>query len=147
MLIVDTGNLFKEIKKSYNGKLDYGAYYLYIKEMLSIGKAIAYGFYDEKSISFVKRLEQLGYVTRFKEKIPPYDSMPYIISDMLIEQFAEKETIIFGTASNYYINLYGHLMTKGHKIIVFAKNIHDDIKELLGTRAIEVPPSCLYEEN
>lgn len=137
-IYVDVNNIYLELQKKYNKKLNYEKYYEYIQNIGTIEKAVAYGVQlHGEAKGFIICLKTIGFNPKFK-KSSNWDSGITIDVMRDAENF---DSIWLGSSSPNILPLIKSLK----KVIIFAANISEDMQKV--TKTIEIPLSLMEARN
>lgn len=150
-IFVDVNNLYYQVKKRYDGrKVDYKAFYNYVRELGDIQIANAYSCDLQTNTivtKFINCLQHIGFKCLFKEVLKHnYYSWDCGITTDILKALSRLDLIILGSSSNNFAPLLTHIRDMGIDIIIIASNINKELRTL-ATRYIEIPESFLEQPN
>lgn len=142
-LYVDTNNLYHNVKRKYDAKIDYAKYISFIEDLGDIAYKKAYCVNDK---TFGHSLTEKGFEVSY---LPKWHKTQHVKMTFEILQNAtdacvnktEIDTVVIGSSNNELTFLMDRLVDRGVKVIIVAANIPDYIPH----RKIEIPPSLLEE--
>lgn len=142
-LYIDTNNLYHNVKRKYDAKIDYVKYVKFIEDLGDIACKKAYCVNDK---TFGHSLIEQGFDVNY---LPKWHRTQHVKMTFEILQNATDarvnkdsngiDTIVIGSSNNELDFLMDRLVDRGVKVIIVAANIPDYIKH----RKIEIPPSLL----
>lgn len=152
MILIDTTNLFRSIKKKFgfDKKLNYDKYIKVIQEKYGEHNIIAYISKQEESKRFVEYLEFLGVKCRQKRPfIKETESSKSSFIDFCVELTldaiqSKDDTIIIGSSDSRLLPLIKHLSDK--KVVIYAVNI-PKIFNSVATEIMEIEEELMNEND
>lgn len=161
-VFVDVSNLYYCLgNKLKNSKLDYSKLLEYIQDFGKIIIKYAYGAQlNSQAEVFIKRLQELGFTTFFKEP-KTYAGTKHIrrkadwdvaIALDIMDLSNQLDIIVLCSADGDMVPLVKRLLDKDKQVIIIAATISKDLRDI--TTTIEIPESFLekkrgrkFEEN
>ena len=153
-VFVDTSDLYHKVRKQFNGKLCYEAYFEDIKELGNISESFAYVMQiEQEAKGFINCLRSIGFTVRYKRpKIMRIDDREVKrcdwginISVDIIKKLDYINTVILGTTNSDFIPLINWLKNQGINVIIFASSIPRSLKNV-ANKIIEITEDHLEEE-
>jgi len=154
-IFMDVANLYGTVGVKYGSrKLDYRAYYEYVKDFGDIVMCNAYGSQmNNEAAGFINCLKSIGYHPKYK-RIKSYTKEGYTkhkadwdvgIAIDIVKAIANLDMVILGSADGDFQPLTQWILEQGKQVIVLACGISRDLRETC-TDAIEVPESMLEDK-
>ena len=135
-IFVDLSNLYHGAKLIYNKKVNYEAYYNFIKHNYSeVVFAKAYGTEIRNSAKeFKAALSKIGFTTIYKQTkvikhkgniIHKGNIDSHLVVDVM-SQIDDFDTLVLGSADSDFVPLVNYLLKKGKYVLILACNISSD---------------------
>jgi len=135
-LFIDVSNLYHCVGKKFNGKIDYSKY---LAEIAPLSMAKAYGTkIDSEAINFVKRLNSIGFSTKFVRTTPKdKTSVSINMAIDIVKNLDTLDEVILGSSSREMIPLIEFLKENSVKVIVYACGICHEVRNICETHELE----------
>jgi uncharacterized LabA/DUF88 family protein len=133
-VFVDTNNLYYNVHKKYNKKIDYELYLKQIMEMEKeecIYRAFAYGSYlEDNGTKFIQYLKYAGFhpIYNLVDKIRRGKWNTYMLMDV-VRMHDRLDTLVIGSSDPNLMPLIQWTMDKGIRTLIFSCNISKALKE------------------
>jgi len=154
-LFVDTSDLYHRVRRKFNGKLCYEAYYEEVSSWGTMQQAVAYGMQiGDEAGGFITCLRMVGFDTRFKRpkvirvgdrEIKRCDHGVILTVD-IVKMIDRLDTVVLGVSNPDYIPLISWIQDRGVKVIVLASCVPKSIREL-ASQVIEIDEEYLEDED
>jgi len=153
-IFVDTSDLYHKVKRQFNSKLCYDAYYEAIKELGTIQQAFAYVMQTEQEArGFITCLKATGFTVRYKRpRIMKIDEREVKrcdwgvgISVDIIKTIGHLNTIVLGTTNSDFIPLINWIKDQGVNVIILAAAVPRSLANAVNS-VIEITEEYLEEE-
>ena len=153
-LFVDTSDIYHKVKRKFEGKLCYEAYYEVVSDLGTVQQAFAYGMQtDNESSGFINCLKMTGFDFRFKRprimkigdrEIKRCDWGLKIAIDV-VKIIDHLDTVILGISNPDFIPLIHWIKEQGVKVIILASGVPKSLKNVADS-VIEIDESFLEDE-
>ena len=150
-MFVDSSNFYYACAQKYfKRKLDYKAYYEYVKELGSIESCFVYGVQvGTEAKKFIERVVAMGYTPKYRAPMSMDGDMRYRgnwkigITVDIMTQFQDLDIVVIGSSEYGYDDLIRFLTANGKQVIIMAFGIPYTFKEIDNCVCIEIPESML----
>lgn len=148
---MDVSNLYYTIQKKYSHKLNYRAYYDFVKDLGEIQQAIAYGAQmNDEAKGFITCLRDIGFIPKYKEPKEFHDGTIKANWDVgitvdIIQMIDKLDMVVLGSADGDFASLIEHIQGRGVVTVVLACNISHELHNT-GAQCIEIPESLLEKK-
>lgn len=154
-LFVDTSDLYHRVRRKFNGKLCYEAYYEEVSGWGTIQQAVAYGMQiGAEAGGFITCLRMAGFDTRFKRpkvmrvgdrEIKRCDHGVVMAVD-IVKTIDHLDTVVLGVSNPDYIPLINWIRDTGVKVIILASCVPRSLRDIVD-KVIEIDEEYLEDED
>jgi len=154
-LFVDTSDLYHRIRRKFNGKLCYEAYYEEVSSWGTMQQAVAYGMQvSAEAGGFITCLRVAGFDTRFKRpkvmrvgdrEIKRCDHGVSIAID-IVKTIDHLDTVVLGVSNPDYIPLINWVRDRGVKVVILASCVPRSLRDV-ADKVIEIDEEYLEDED
>lgn len=140
-VFVDVSNLYYNIGRVHNKKLDYEQYLVNVIEGMNLYRATAYGSaIGVISTRFLSALKNIGFELKYREAKKSCWNIGIAVD--VIRIMDSVDTILLGTASPEMAPLVEYVCERDKKCVVVACDIHDSLCRA-ASDTLEIPEEWL----
>ena len=154
-LFVDTSDLYHRVRRKFNGKLCYDAYYGEVSGWGTMQQAVAYGMQvSAEAGGFITCLRMAGFDTRFKRpkimrvgdrEIKRCDHGVMLAVDV-VKAIDQIDTVVLGVSNPDYIPLVKWVRDRGAEVTILASCVPRSLRDIANT-VIEIDEGYLEDED
>jgi uncharacterized LabA/DUF88 family protein len=137
LVLVDVNNLYFNLDKKCNRRLDYKNYLASIREKYHVHRAYAYGVTpNDEAIKFVHALKKIGFEPEFIEIKVGESFIPdwaVTITLAAVRAIDRVDAILIGSSDRKLIPLYRWLAEKSIESYVYACGVPKAVREVVNT--------------
>lgn len=148
LVLVSVDNIYKNVSRKYRGrKLDYEKYFDVVRQYVESSNIEAHAYISEwsKSNKFLSCLRYYGYKIHYNKELVKFKWNVGLCIEVFKHIDNELDTVIIGSSSLEFIPLIVWLRNNGVKVIIFAANINERLRNI-ADQCIEINHTLLKEE-